>query len=172
MAIRNIRELGEECLRKVCKPVKDVNLRTKILIGDMFDTMYEANGVGLAAPQLGKSIQMIALLVPGFEDEEPILNEVWINPRIMRESVKKACLKEGEGCLSVERDVPGIVLRSERVTVKYQDVNGDEFVRTLTDYEAIVVQHEIDHLNGVMFYDHINKTQPMHIPKGAVVIGE
>ena len=129
-------------------------------------------GVGLAAPQLGKSIQMIALLVPGFEDEEPILNEVWINPRIMRESVKKACLKEGEGCLSVERDVPGIVLRSERVTVKYQDVNGDEFVRTLTDYEAIVVQHEIDHLNGVMFYDHINKTQPMHIPKGAVVIGE
>ena len=129
-------------------------------------------GVGLAAPQLGKSIQMIALLVPGFEDEEPILNEVWINPRIMRESVKKACLKEGEGCLSVEREVPGIVLRSERVTVKYQDVNGDEFVRTLTDYEAIVVQHEIDHLNGVMFYDHINKTQPMYIPKGAVVIGE
>ena len=56
--------------------------------------------------------------------------------------------------------------------VKYQDVNGDEFVRTLTDYEAIVVQHEIDHLNGVMFYDHINKTQPMYIPKGAVVIGE
>ena len=56
--------------------------------------------------------------------------------------------------------------------MKYQDVNGDEFVRTLTDYESIVVQHEIDHLNGVMFYDHINKTQPMYIPKGAVVIGE
>ena len=53
MAIRNIRELGEPCLRKICKPVKEVNLRTKILIGDMFDTMYEANGVGLAAPQVG-----------------------------------------------------------------------------------------------------------------------
>ena len=53
MAIRNIRELGEPCLRKICKPVKEVNLRTKILIGDMFDTMYEANGVGLAAPQGG-----------------------------------------------------------------------------------------------------------------------
>lgn len=129
-------------------------------------------GVGLAAPQLGKSIQMIALLVPGFEDEEPLLNEVWINPRIMRESVKKACLKEGEGCLSVNRDVPGIVLRPERVTVKYQTIDGEEKVRTLTDYEAIVVQHEIDHLNGVMFYDHINQTQPMYIPKGAVVIGE
>ena len=129
-------------------------------------------GVGLAAPQLGKSIQMIALLVPGFEEEEAILDEVWINPRIMRESVKKACLKDGEGCLSVNREVPGIVLRPERITVKYQDVNGDEFVRTLTDYEAIVVQHEIDHLNGVMFYDHINQSQPMYIPKGAVVIGE
>lgn len=129
-------------------------------------------GVGLAAPQLGKSIQMIALLVPGFEDEEPLLNEVWINPRIMRESVKKACLKEGEGCLSVNRDVPGIVLRPERVTVKYQTIDGEEKVRTLTDYEAIVVQHEIDHLNGVMFYDHINQAQPMYIPKGAVVIGE
>ena len=129
-------------------------------------------GVGLAAPQLGKSIQMIALLVPGFEEEEAILDEVWINPRIMRESVKKACLKDGEGCLSVNREVPGIVLRPERITIKYQDVNGDEFVRTLNDYEAIVVQHEIDHLNGVMFYDHINQTQPMYIPKGAVVIEE
>ena len=127
-------------------------------------------GVGLAAPQLGKSIQMIALLVPGFEDEEPILNEVWINPRIMRESVKKACLKEGEGCLSVERDVPGIVLRSERVTVKYQDVNGDEFVRTLTDYEAIVVQHEIDHLNGVMFYDRINEKDPFAVKEGLLIL--
>ena len=115
---------------------------------------------------------MIALLVPGFEEEEAILDEVWINPRIMRESVKKACLKDGEGCLSVNREVPGIVLLPERITVKYQDVNGDEFVRTLNDYEAIVVQHEIDHLNGVMFYDHINQTQPMYIPKGAVVIGE
>ena len=172
MAIRQIAQIGEPVLRKKSKVVEKFDQKLIDLLEDMADTMYEADGVGLAAPQLGKSIQMIALLVPGFEDEEPILNEVWINPRIMRESVKKACLKEGEGCLSVERDVPGIVLRSERVTVKYQDVNGDEFVRTLTDYEAIVVQHEIDHLNGVMFYDHINKTQPMYIPKGAVVIGE
>ena len=58
MAIRNIRELGEPCLRKICKPVKEVNLRTKILIGDMFDTMYEANGVGLAAPQVGMTVEM------------------------------------------------------------------------------------------------------------------
>ena len=73
---------------------------------------------------------MIALLVPGFEDEEPILNEVWINPRIMRESVKKPALKKAKVVFQLKRDVPGIVLRSERVAVKYQDVNGDEFVRT------------------------------------------
>lgn len=129
-------------------------------------------GVGLAAPQLGHTIQMIALLVPGYEeDAAPVLDEVWINPRILRESVKKTCLKEGEGCLSVDREVPGIVLRPERVTIKYFTLDGEEHVKTLTDYEAIVVQHEIDHLNGVMFYDHINKTNPLFIPEGAVVIG-
>lgn len=129
-------------------------------------------GVGLAAPQLGKSIQMIALLIPGDEaDPTPLLNEVWINPRILRESVKKTCLREGEGCLSVDREVPGIVLRPQRITLKYQTVDGEEHTKTLTDYEAIVVQHEIDHLNGVMFYDHINKSQPLYIPEGAVVIG-
>ena len=128
-------------------------------------------GVGLAAPQLGKEIQMIALLIPGYEDEPALLDEVWINPRILRESVKKTCLKEGEGCLSVNRDVPGVVLRPQRITVKYFTPEGEEKVKTLTDYEAIVVQHEIDHLNGVMFYDHINPTQPQYIPEGAVVIG-
>ena len=120
-------------------------------------------GVGLAAPQLGKEIQMIALLIPGYEDEPALLDEVWINPRILRESVKKTCLKEGEGCLSVNREVPG--------TVKYFTPDGEEKVKTLTDYEASVVQHEIDHLNGVMFYDHINQAQPQYIPEGAVVIG-
>lgn len=128
-------------------------------------------GVGLAAPQLGKSIQMIALLIPGYPGEEPLIDDVWINPRILRESMKKTCLKEGEGCLSVEREVPGIVLRPQRITVRYQTLDGEQHVKTLTDYEAIVVQHEIDHLNGIMFYDHINQSQPFYIPEGAVVIG-
>ena len=64
-----------------------------------------------------------------------------------------------------------MVLRPQRITVKYFTPEGEEKVKTLTDYEAIVVQHEIDHLNGVMFYDHINQTQPQYIPEGAVVIG-
>ena len=98
-------------------------------------------------------------------------NKVVLTFEISQEDIKKG-LDQAFNRVKKNVNVPGIVLRSERVTVKYQDVNGDEFVRTLTDYESIVVQHEIDHLNGVMFYDHINKTQPMYIPKGAVVIGE
>jgi len=123
-------------------------------------------GVGLAAPQLGKSIQMIALLVPGFEEEEAILDEVWINPRIMRESVKKACLKDGEGCLSVNREVPGLVPRPRRIRLRYQDMEGKEHELRLRDYEAIVVQHELDHLKGIMFYDHINQQQPWYEKPG------
>ena len=71
----------------------------------------------------------------------------------------------------MNRDVPGVVLRPQRITVKYFTTEGEEKVKTLTDYEAVVVQHEIDHLNGVMFYDHINQAQPQYIPEGAVVIG-
>jgi len=123
-------------------------------------------GVGLAAPQLGKTIQMIALLVPGFEEEEAILDEVWINPRIMRESVKKACLKDGEGCLSVNREVPGLVPRPRRIRLRYQDMEGKEHELRLRDYEAIVVQHELDHLKGIMFYDHINQQQPWYEKPG------
>ncbi|MGY3725360.1 peptide deformylase [Granulicatella balaenopterae] len=129
-------------------------------------------GVGLAAPQLGKSIQMTALFVPSYyEDEEPYLDEVWINPRIIRESVKRACLREGEGCLSVDRDVPGMVVRAARITVQYYTVDGEKITRKLDGYEAIVVQHEIDHLNGVMFYDHIDKENPLNIPTGVNVLG-
>ena len=87
MAIRNIRELGEPCLRKICKPVKEVNLRTKILIGDMFDTMYEANGVGLAAPQVG--ILKRIFVVDCGDEEGNSVPYVFINPEIIdREGVQ------------------------------------------------------------------------------------
>lgn len=129
-------------------------------------------GVGLAAPQLGKTIQMIALLVPGvYEDDEPILNDVWINPRIIRESVKKTCLREGEGCLSVDREVPGAVVRAHKITVRYQNIDGEQLTKELSGYEAIVVQHEIDHINGIMFYDHIDAKHPTTIPEGVIVLG-
>ncbi|MDE1548417.1 peptide deformylase [Jeotgalibaca caeni] len=129
-------------------------------------------GVGLAAPQLAISKRMIALLIPGeYEDDPPELEEVMFNPKIVSHSVESACLKDGEGCLSVDREVPGFVVRHSRVTVTYQDREGKSFKKRFKGYPAIVIQHEIDHLNGVMFYDYINEKSPFDLDDEVTVIG-
>ena len=112
-------------------------------------------GVGLAAPQLDISKRMVAVHIPNADDDEgePILSTIMINPKVVSHSVQSACLAEGEGCLSVNRDVPGYVPRHTRITVTYLDLNGEEQKLRLKNYSAIVVQHEIDHINGIMFYD-------------------
>ncbi len=127
-------------------------------------------GVGLAAPQVGVSKQMSAVLVPGGDDEEPVLKTVLINPTIIAHSVKNAALSEGEGCLSVDRDIPGYVPRHERITIRYQDFDGNILKLKLKDYPAIVCQHEIDHLHGILFYDHINSTNPFELPENTVLL--
>ncbi len=134
---------------------------------------YELRGgVGLAAPQLDISKRIIALLVPSNDPEkpEPILNTVMYNPKIISHSVQDACLSDGEGCLSVDRDVPGYVVRHDKITLTYTDSEGILQKKRLKNYEAIVVQHEIDHLNGVMFYDHINSDSPFALKDGVLVI--
>ena len=75
-------------------------------------------------------------------------------------------LRDGEGCLSVNREVPGLVPRPRRIRLRYQDMEGKEHELRLRDYEAIVVQHELDHLKGIMFYDHINQQQPWYEKPG------
>lgn len=129
-------------------------------------------GVGLAAPQLNKKKRIIALLVPSSDPEkpEPTLREVMFNPKIVSHSVQEACLGDGEGCLSVDREVQGYVVRHARVTISFYDLEGKPQKRRFKNYEAIVVQHEIDHLNGVMFYDHINQSNPYGIKEGVLVI--
>lgn len=129
-------------------------------------------GVGLAAPQLDISKRLIALHVPSMDEEisKPSFSAVMINPKIISHSVQDACLKDGEGCLSVDRDVPGYVVRHLRITVSYTDLDGKTQKKKFKDYEAIVVQHEIDHINGVMFYDHINENNPFAIKEGVIVI--
>ena len=112
-------------------------------------------GVGLAAPQVDASKRMTAVLV---------------NPTILSESVQMAALSEGEGCLSVDREVPGYVPRHERIKLRWYDLDGNEHVERLRDYTAIVVQHEIDHLNGIMFYDHINQEDPFFKPNDLVLL--
>ncbi|KRN81197.1 peptide deformylase [Pediococcus ethanolidurans] len=128
-------------------------------------------GVGLAAPQVGVSLQMAAVLVPGGKDKPVLFKEILVNPVIVSESVQVAALEEGEGCLSVDKDIPGYVPRHDRITIKYQTVDGENKKIRLKDYPAIVCQHEIDHLKGTLFYDHINKKEPLKIADDAVIIG-
>ena len=134
-------------------------------------------GVGLAAPQLDISKRIIAVLVPNPEDadgnppkEACSLAEVMYNPKVVAHSVQDAALAEGEGCLSVDREVPGYVVRHSRVTVEYVDKNGEKKRIKLRGYNSIVVQHEIDHTNGIMFYDHINKDNPFAVKEGLLII--
>lgn len=134
--------------------------------------LHLRGGVGLAAPQLDISKRIIAVHVPSLDPEktEPSLSTVMVNPKILSHSVQEACLGEGEGCLSVDREVPGYVVRAARITVSYYDLAGEKHKLRLKNYEAIVVQHEIDHLNGIMFYDHIDQENPLHLKDGVLVI--
>jgi peptide deformylase len=128
-------------------------------------------GVGLAAPQVGVSKQMAAVLVPATEEGgKPEFKDVIINPVIVSESVQYGALTEGEGCLSVDKDVPGYVPRHDRITLRYQDTNGEKHQVRLKNYPAIVCQHEIDHLHGMLFYDHINKQKPFEAPADTIMI--
>lgn len=125
-------------------------------------------GVGLAATQLGVAKRM---LVTHFEDSNgKQYSNGLFNPRIVSHSIEKAYLTGGEGCLSVDRSVEGYVPRYARITLKATDLDGNEIKLRLRDYAAIVFQHEIDHLNGVMFYDHINKDNPLLAPENAKAI--
>ena len=133
-------------------------------------------GVGLAAPQLDISKRIIAVLVPNITEEGETpqeaydLQAVMYNPKIVSHSVQDAALGEGEGCLSVDRAVPGYVIRHARVTVDYFDKDGEKHRIKLKGYNSIVVQHEIDHLNGVMFYDRINEKDPFEVKDGLLIL--
>ncbi|RPF56146.1 peptide deformylase [Aquisalibacillus elongatus] len=122
-------------------------------------------GIGLAAPQIGISKRMLAVHFTDFHDRDYSMG--LFNPRIVSHSVELTYLQNGEGCLSVDRDVPGIVPRYARITVKATNLNGEEVKLRLKGYAAIVVQHEIDHIDGIMFYDHINDKNPFEPPENS-----
>ncbi|MGD7048130.1 peptide deformylase [Rossellomorea marisflavi] len=124
-------------------------------------------GIGLAAPQINVLKRMIAVNV---RDGERLYCYALFNPKIISHSIEKAFLTSGEGCLSVDRNVPGFVPRYARVTVKGWDVDGNEVKIRLKGLAAIVFQHEIDHLNGVMFYDHIDHEHPFEPIPDAIPI--
>jgi peptide deformylase len=125
-------------------------------------------GIGLAAPQINVSKRMIAVHVS--DDKGNLYSYALINPKIISHSVEQAYLLAGEGCLSVDESIQGYVPRHARVTVKGFDINGEKVKLRLKGLPAVCVQHEIDHLNGIMFYDHINKLDPLKPIEGAIEI--
>ena len=145
MAIRNIREMGDSVLGKKCKEVTEVTDRIRDLIDDMFDTMYEADGVGLAAPQVGILKRIVVVDVTG---EDPIL---LINPVILETSGEQTGY---EGCLSVPGKT-GTVTRPNYVKVKAYDENMEPFEIEGTELLARAFCHEIDHLDGHLYVEKV-----------------
>lgn len=143
MAIRNIRVDGDSVLRKTCKPVKEITRRTAELIDDMFDTMYDANGVGLAAPQVG-ILKRIVVIDIG--DDNPL---VLINPEIIESDGEQT---GDEGCLSLPGLV-GTVTRPMHVICKAFNENMEEITVEGEGLLARAICHEVDHLDGVLYKD-------------------
>ncbi len=145
MAIRNIREMGDDVLKKTCKEVKEITPRTKELIDDMLDTMYEANGVGLAAPQVGILKRIVVIDVTG---EDPY---VMINPKILEVSGEQS---GHEACLSVPGKT-GIVTRPNYVKAVAYNENMDSYEIEATELLARAICHELDHLDGHLFVEKV-----------------
>lgn len=124
--------------------------------------------VGIAAIQLGVPKKMLAIVL---NDEEGCSEYALVNPKIISESIQKAFLEHGEGCLSVEGEHEGNILRSARIKVRAFDfLQNKEIVISASGYFAIVLQHEIDHFSGILFYDHIQKDNPFYAPHDAIII--
>ena len=145
MALRNIREMGDDILNKKCKPVKEVNERTLDLIDDMFETMYEANGVGLAAPQVGILKRIVVIDTTG---EDPIL---LINPVIVETSGEQTGY---EGCLSVPGKT-GTVTRPNYVKAVALNEDMEEIEIEGTELLARAICHELDHLDGHLYVEKV-----------------
>ena len=143
VAIRNIREYGDEVLTKTCKEVKEMTPRTRELIEDMLETMYDANGVGLAAPQVGVLKRIVVIDTTG---EDP---HILINPRIVESSGEQT---GQEGCLSVPGKF-GIVTRPNYVKAVALDVNMKPIEVEGTELLARAICHELDHLDGHLYVE-------------------
>jgi len=150
MSIRKVVKYGEPSLREPSKEVHKVSQKIKNLIDDMFDTMYNENGVGLAAPQVGENYRIFVIDVS--TNDEPLNPMVFINPKIIKKS--GACISH-EGCLSFPEAFTD-VRRYSNIMIKAIDRNGRSFVMEAKDGTLLAraIQHEFDHLDGILFIDH------------------
>ena len=146
MALRKITEYPETVLAEVGQPITKFDQELVRLCADMFETMYDAEGVGLAAPQIGLNLRLFVMDCEG-------IKLIAANPEIVATTGEQS---SQEGCLSVGK-VPAVVIRAEKATLRAQDENGDWFEREATGYAARCFLHETDHCNGTLFIDHLPK---------------
>ena len=146
MGLRDLHLLGSPVLREKSSPVAEIDNAIRALVKDLFDTMYAANGIGLAANQIGLAMR-VAVVQTG---DDPAV--VLINPEIVG---LEGSDKDEEGCLSIP-DIYGDVLRAERIILETTNLQGERERHELSDLAARAVQHEIDHLDGVLFLDHLS----------------
>lgn len=157
MAILDILHYPDKRLRTVAKPVAVVDDSIKKLVEDMFETMYIAPGIGLAATQVDVHKQVIVIDVSEGHDQPLCL----INPEIITQEGTEIC---DEGCLSVP-DIYESVERAEKVTIKALDQNGDEYTLQADEMLAVCIQHEMDHLQGKLFVDYLSPLKFQRVKK-------
>ena len=160
MALLRIYETPDPMLRQISTPVEKFDADLRTLIKDMFETMYEAPGIGLAAVQVGKPIRLLVMDLqepadPDDEDSPPVKDpRVFINPEILSHSESK--VPYTEGCLSVP-DQYAEVMRPDHIRARWLDEHGESHEQDLDGLLAICLQHEMDHLEGILFIDHLSK---------------
>ena len=155
MAIRKLRFKGDEILTKKARKIEVIDDRIKELAEDMLDTMYANDGIGLAACQVGMLKQMVVYDVSYIDEKRPKKQpHVLINPIITDKS--KSLVTVEEGCLSFPNLFDNVV-RHEKITVEYMDLDGKKQVKKVKGREAVCIQHELDHLDGIVFLDRTSK---------------
>jgi peptide deformylase len=160
MAIRRIYETPDPILRQISKPVETFDDALRTLVTDMFETMYAAPGIGLAAVQVGEPIRLLVIDLQEPEDPEdpeskPVRDpRVFINPEIVWHSDME--VPYTEGCLSVPEQYAE-VMRPDRIRARWRDEQGGEHEEEIDGLLAVCLHHEMDHLNGVLFIDHLSR---------------
>jgi len=157
MAIRRIYETPDPVLRQISEPVETFDKKLKTLVSDMFETMYAAPGIGLAAVQVGVPIRLLVIDLQEPEEEggEAVRDpRVFINPEILWRSDDE--VPYTEGCLSVPEQYAE-VMRPDRVRARWHDESGKPHEEQIDGLLAVCLQHEMDHLNGVLFIDHLSR---------------
>lgn len=166
-------------LRKKVAEIKEIDRQTVDQLKEMREYLIKSQneetaekyglrpGVGLAAPQIGLDKRMLTIYIEGEEEGEAEYDFMLINPKVKSHSVTETYLPGGEGCLSVDEDIAGLVHRSQRIKVTALDIEGNPVEIKAKGMLAVVLQHELDHLDGIMFYDRIDEEMPMEPKIGA-----